>query len=69
MTSNEVLALATEYSATEASAEERNILLVGTFYCIKEIDEKNGKRLDINLFLLFKRLNVNNLMGDGQNDQ
>ena len=48
MTSNEVLALATEYSATEASVEESNILLVGTFYCIKEIDEKNGKRLDIN---------------------
>lgn len=48
VTSNEVLALATEDSATEASAEESNILLVGTFYCIKETDRKNAKRLDIN---------------------
>jgi hypothetical protein len=36
VTSNEVQALATEYSATEASVEESNILLVGTFYCIKK---------------------------------
>jgi hypothetical protein len=48
VTSNEVLALATGYSATEASAEGSNILLVGTSYCIKKIDGKNGKRLDIN---------------------
>jgi len=45
VTSNEVLALAREYSAIEASAEESNILLVRTFYCIKEIDRKIGGKI------------------------